>query len=252
MTAPVLRLGTWQRALKDQTCDAWISDPPYSAKTHEGHNRARSADGSARRTLDYGHLTPAQVAAIVASWSPRTRGWMVALCDDVLSPVWARAFEKAGRFVFAGLPIVWPGMTVRQQGDGPSREAIWFVAARPRNNTFARWGTLRGFYTAARDSWSEQQGGKPLALMEALVRDYSRPGDVVVDPFGGQGTTLLAAARMGRIGIGAEVDPENHARGVAALAKAWTPDLFEAFAASGRRTKPPVPPDMFGGDEPSP
>lgn len=53
-------------------------------------------------------------------------------------------------------------------------------------------------------------GNKPLALMEAIVRDYSRPGDVVCDPCAGGGTTLLAAHRLGRHGVGAEMDPTTY------------------------------------------
>ena len=39
---------------------------------------------------------------------------------------------------------------------------------------------------------------KPLALFEYMVRTYTNPGDLVVDPFVGVGTTALAAARLGR------------------------------------------------------
>jgi len=37
-------------------------------------------------------------------------------------------------------------------------------------------------------------GGKPMWLMRALVRDYSRPGNLVCDPCAGGATTLIAAA----------------------------------------------------------
>jgi DNA modification methylase len=42
--------------------------------------------------------------------------------------------------------------------------------------------------------------------MSDIVRDYSRPGDLVVDPYAGAGTTLLAAHRIGRRAVGAEMD----------------------------------------------
>ena len=51
-------------------------------------------------------------------------------------------------------------------------------------------------------------GGKPTALMEALVSDYSRPGDLVLDSHMGAGTTGVACMRTGRRFIGCEVDPE--------------------------------------------
>jgi site-specific DNA-methyltransferase (adenine-specific) len=43
---------------------------------------------------------------------------------------------------------------------------------------------------------------KPLGLLERIVRASSRPGDLVVDPMCGSGTTLLAAARLGRAFVG--------------------------------------------------
>ena len=49
-------------------------------------------------------------------------------------------------------------------------------------------------------------GGKPLDLMLALVRDYSKEGDCILDPFMGSGTTLEAAKKMGRRAIGIEIN----------------------------------------------
>jgi site-specific DNA-methyltransferase (adenine-specific) len=46
---------------------------------------------------------------------------------------------------------------------------------------------------------------KPLALLERIVRASSRKGGVVVDPFCGSGTALVAAARLGRSFVGVDV-----------------------------------------------
>jgi len=53
-------------------------------------------------------------------------------------------------------------------------------------------------------------GGKPEWLMRAIVRDYTRPGDLVCDPCAGGATTLIAAALEGRRAIGAECDPKTY------------------------------------------
>lgn len=45
---------------------------------------------------------------------------------------------------------------------------------------------------------------KPLALLQRIVAVSSRPGDLVLDPFAGAGTTLLAAAGLGRRWLGVE------------------------------------------------
>jgi len=48
---------------------------------------------------------------------------------------------------------------------------------------------------------------KPVALVADLIRDCSRRNGIILDPFGGSGTTILAAERTGRIGRVIELDP---------------------------------------------
>jgi modification methylase len=47
----------------------------------------------------------------------------------------------------------------------------------------------------------------PTALVRRLITFYSDPGDLVVDPFAGGGTTLRVARRLGRRAVGYEIDP---------------------------------------------
>ncbi len=49
---------------------------------------------------------------------------------------------------------------------------------------------------------------KPIRLMAAIIRDFSKPGDIILDPFVGSGTTCIAAEREGRRWIGIEIDKE--------------------------------------------
>ena len=48
---------------------------------------------------------------------------------------------------------------------------------------------------------------KPVALIADAMRDCSRRGDIVLDPFIGSGTTIVAAERVGRRACGLELDP---------------------------------------------
>lgn len=57
---------------------------------------------------------------------------------------------------------------------------------------------------AERTGWPTQ---KPLALLRLLVNACVRPGGVVLDPFCGSGTTLVAAVASGRRAIGIDRDP---------------------------------------------
>ncbi len=49
---------------------------------------------------------------------------------------------------------------------------------------------------------------KPVELVERAIRNSSRPGNVVLDPFGGSGTTLIAAEKSGRVARLIELDPK--------------------------------------------
>lgn len=68
---------------------------------------------------------------------------------------------------------------------------------------------------------------KPLSLLERIVRCSSKPGDLVVDPFSGSGTTGVAAVNLGRRYIGFEREKEYvelarlriHAAAQAAIAR---------------------------------
>jgi site-specific DNA-methyltransferase (adenine-specific) len=59
---------------------------------------------------------------------------------------------------------------------------------------------------------------KPLKLMAYLVTLFSRPGDTVLDPFVGSGTTCIAAQQLGRKALGVERDAEYVAIAEARLA----------------------------------
>ena len=49
---------------------------------------------------------------------------------------------------------------------------------------------------------------KPVGLVERAIRNSSRRGGLVLDPFGGSGTTLIAAERTGRGARLLELDPK--------------------------------------------
>jgi DNA modification methylase len=48
---------------------------------------------------------------------------------------------------------------------------------------------------------------KPVMLVADAIRDCSRPNDLVLDPFAGSGTILIAAERAGRVARALEIDP---------------------------------------------
>ena len=67
---------------------------------------------------------------------------------------------------------------------------------------------------------------KPLALVENLILQYSNPGDLILDPFAGSGTTALAARNTARRCIAIERDPSIHATALRRLATTHTPNII--------------------------
>ena len=47
--------------------------------------------------------------------------------------------------------------------------------------------------------WESHPNHKPFSVLEPLIRYYSRPGDIVLEPFSGSGSTAAAAATLGRV-----------------------------------------------------
>lgn len=66
---------------------------------------------------------------------------------------------------------------------------------------------------------------KPLSVLTPLVESFSRSGDLVLDPFAGSGSTLLAAYTLGRRYLGIELDATYHAAAAARLAAATSQAL---------------------------
>jgi hypothetical protein len=234
-----LRLGRWQDVLADVECDALICDPPYSDRNHKGYNagtgkaktstdgKVKTRDEADRTLIAYSHFAPEDVHTFVSHWSPRTRGWMACMTSHDLIPSWEAAYREAGRLPFSPVPCVISGMGVRLMGDGPCSDTVYLVVARPRAKRFLKWGALPGHYLASRASGSGGGRGKPLDLMRAIIRDYSRPGDLIGDPTAGLATTGVAALTIGRRFIGAEMDPETHAKGAKRLDETQVVDLFD-------------------------
>jgi hypothetical protein len=65
--------------------------------------------------------------------------------------------------------------------------------------------------------WHDWQ--QPLEEVEMLVRIFSQPGDLVVDPCGGGFTTAIACHRLGRCFVGCDIDKAAVAQGQERLAK---------------------------------
>ncbi len=68
---------------------------------------------------------------------------------------------------------------------------------------------------------------KPVELPRHFIRLHTKPGDTVLDPFMGGGSTAVAAIHEGRKFVGIELDPEHFDRSCRRIEKAYSqPDMF--------------------------
>lgn len=219
-----LRLGRWQDALADVVgVDAVICDPPYSARTHEGAVSVGAHGATAGGVGAYAPWSPEDCAAFLEEWGVRCRGWIVMHLDDETALHARRVADALDRVTFPLVPVLQHMPRVR--GDGPGSPGHFLAVSRPRGEEWNQWGSLPGWYEAPREHGAIL-GAKPIGLMRAIVRDYSRPGDLVVDPFAGSGTTALACAIEGRRCITSEEKPEHHEIARRRLARGHTPSMF--------------------------
>ncbi|MGO8898979.1 MAG: DNA-methyltransferase [Isosphaeraceae bacterium] len=62
----------------------------------------------------------------------------------------------------------------------------------------------------------------PSQMVKPLIEACSRPGELVLDPFAGSGTTCVVAVELGRRCLGVELNPEYAEMARAALAESWS------------------------------
>jgi len=191
--------------LPDQYVDVTIADPPYSERTHAGR---RTGNDVRRGAIGYDSLTNMECQLLAAELHRVTRHFVIVFGDHTNWDDYRAGFLIDGGYAFA--PVVWvkPDAAPRFCGDGPASSVEWLFVG--RRKSARKPGSLPGYYlvptasTRGHGAHFDDGGAKPLALMRRLVVDYSLPGDTVLDPFAGSGTTLVACAEQGRQGIGVE------------------------------------------------
>jgi DNA modification methylase len=203
------------RGMADKSVDHVITDPPYSE-----HVDANSVRGNGHRAggklkpLIFAPLTEELRGQIAAECKRLARRWVLIFSDLESAHLWRAALERHGlEFVRTGIWVK-ENATPQFTGDRPAAPAEAITIAHPRGKKRWNGGGKLGAWrcsTAYRDGDEVvHTTQKPLSLMESLVRDFTDPGDLILDPFAGSGTTLAAAIRNGRRAIGWERESHWH------------------------------------------
>ena len=223
--------------MADKSVDVTITDPPFSAHVHAMLGKEQAVGRESRDALTFDAIDPAVAAAVAREVCRVTKRWALFFCDDRVLHLWIAAVESYGwAFVRGGIWIK-PDAMPQMSGDRPSTGAEHIVIAHAPKRGRMRWNG--GGRPAVWNCGIERKDRvhptqKPLDLMEALVSDFTDPGEVILDPFAGSGTTLVACKRLGRSAIGWERDPAFHAAAVRRIDAAREQLSFP----QGKRTKP--------------
>lgn len=201
-----------------------FADPPYNVLVRSIQGRGKTKHGEF--AMASGEMSKAQFTAflidtLTQSVRHSADGAIHYVCMD-----WRHLEEmiEAGNTVYTEHKnlVVWnktnagQGSFYRSQhelifvfknGDGPHTNNIELGQhGRNRSNVWTYAG-VNSFRAGRMDELSAHPTVKPVALVADAMRDCSRRGDIVLDPFMGSGTTILAAERVGRRAYGLELDP---------------------------------------------
>jgi site-specific DNA-methyltransferase (adenine-specific) len=236
--------------------DCCIMDPPYSRRVHENASTSHrtylpdvgkfSCRERRRIEIGFDHIDP-PTRRFIAGWcASAVRRWTLAFSDVESIWLWRISFEAAGLNYRRNCE--WDRINGAPQFNGmePAAGSEAIVCAHRKGARHWNGGGKAGRYSFPIVANRAGQRGsrihptqKPLELMTALVRDFTDPNDLIVDPFAGSGTTGLAALRLGRRFIGIERDAV-HALTARDRLAAETGGLTLSSSRAGQRP-------LFGG-----
>lgn len=195
--------------------DHVITDPPYEADMHELHANVklrRTDGGSQRRDLDFESIAELR-DPFLDNVRRLNKGWLLAFCNVEGVAAWKAAILR--RDLKFKTTCIWnkPDSTPKLNGQGPAL-GYECITTTWCGTGHARWngGGRRGMFTHYTNN-PERDGRhtteKPISLMLELVTLFSDPGQIILDPFMGSGTTGVACVKSGRKFIGIEKDPKH-------------------------------------------
>ena len=214
----------WKHALGGRRADVLLSDPPYCLLTR------RRQDGDLRdpkhKKIDRG---PVRRFETVREFRDFTKRWLeVALPHlepDAPLVLWMNllgrepmtaACSALGYGQVRG-EFVW-GKRTREGNSGEEllrvvETALVFsrspAPAQLPGDPGLPWAAVAGYDDDGEaTAWGSHPNHKPFGVLEPLVRTWSRPGHLIVDPFAGSGSIPAAALRLGRTVACIELEAE--------------------------------------------
>jgi len=184
--------------MEDNSVDLVLTDPPYGlgALNHDRTNTQRGA--SLAKGADYG----------IVDWDvkPPDADYFYEIRRTGKNQIIFGANHFAHKVPESPCWIVWD----KDNGDNgyADCELAWTSFKTAIRKVKWRW---QGFLQERMGQDKEKRyhpTQKPVGVMKWIIERYTKPGDLILDPFFGSGTTGVAAVRMGRHFIGIEINPD--------------------------------------------
>lgn len=219
------KAATFERLMAGEQARMVFCDPPYNVVV-TGHVSGLGAVTHREFAMASGEMSEAEFTVFLKTVLTQLAahsadGALHFVCID-----WRHAYEllSASREVYSATKnlCVWTKTNAGMGSLYRSQHELVFVfkngsAPHVNNVELGRHGRYRtnvwayagaNAFGAGRDeALAMHPTVKPVALVADAIRDCSRRSDIVLDAFGGSGTTLIAAERTGRRGYAIEIDP---------------------------------------------
>lgn len=204
----------WKRLLEGRRGDALITDPPYCLLVRrrkggdERDPKGRKIDsGPVRRFEDvreYREFTKQWLTLAVANLAPNAP---LVIWTNLLGREPITTVAKSLGYAFQLGEFVW-GKRTRQSNSGEEilrvvETALVFSTSAPIAPTADApaipWSAVAGYDDDGEaQRWGNHPNHKPFGVIEPLIRSWSKPGQLVIDAFGGSGSIPSAAVTLGR------------------------------------------------------
>lgn len=186
--------------------DLILTDPPYGTNDGRGKTIRRGDGGDVSFGEEWDTILPTEYIARVATVLKDDR-WGVIFTDKrAVSRIWdmLEVSHLTPRNTFYWIKT---NKVPTPRANFKSCVEVAVVFTRGRTNR--RWrggGNMPNYIEMPFVNDPVHPTQKPVELFRHLIELFTEPGDIVLDPFLGSGTTLLAARTSQRIGLGFEID----------------------------------------------